>query len=69
MKEKFKHLNVKRSSYLCQNIIICVPMVVARFSKNKITFVLLNHVFFCANQRPVLDQFKGKNWCIPKQRN
>ena len=28
------------------SIIISVPMVVARFSKNKITFVLLNHVFF-----------------------
>ena len=63
IKEKFRNL-VKRSLYLRQNIIICVPMVVARISKNKIIFVLLNHVFFV-----LINQFKGKNRCISKQRN
>ena len=44
--------------YLRQDIIICVPMVVARFSKNKITFVLLNHVFFVLIRGPFYTNLK-----------
>ena len=59
-KKKFRHL-VKRSLYQRQNIIICVPMVVARFSKNKITFVLLNRVFFVIIRGPFYTNLKIRN--------